>query len=191
MSSITSLELAHLLIKNIVLENGLCLRIFSNREADGQKERVNQIVEQYLGTYVSYHPDHWNTWLPLGEFAYNNSDHSSTKQSPFLTVYRRDLQFDSSHITQDTPAGNLSEKIQSVQQYVNRKLEVAINRLKRYADRGRASPPVFNPGDIVCLSSKNIQSTRPTKELSERWLAPFPMLKKVSIHAYHLKLPFQ
>ncbi|MBW0537084.1 hypothetical protein O181_076799 [Austropuccinia psidii MF-1] len=136
--------------------------------------------------YVSFHQDYWNTWLPLAEFAYNNSDHSSAKQSPFFTVYRRDPQFDSVHITQDTPAGNLSKKIQSVQQDVKRELEVAINRLKRYADKSRASPPVFNPGDMVWLSSKNIKSTRTTKKLSERWLSPFPILKKVSTHAYHL-----
>ncbi|MBW0547437.1 hypothetical protein O181_087152 [Austropuccinia psidii MF-1] len=123
--------------------------------------------------YVSYHQDDWNTWLPLAEFAYNNSYHSSTKQSPFFTVYGRDPQFDSVHITQDTPAGKLSTKIQSVQQDVKRELEVSINWFKRYADKSRASPPVFNPGDMVWLSSKNIKSTRPTKKPSERWLGQF------------------
>ncbi|MBW0530400.1 hypothetical protein O181_070115 [Austropuccinia psidii MF-1] len=44
---------------------------------------------------------------------------------------------------------------------------------------------------MVWLSSKNIKSTRPTKQLSERWLGPFKMLKKISTHAYHLKLPSQ
>ncbi|MBW0537820.1 hypothetical protein O181_077535 [Austropuccinia psidii MF-1] len=184
MSSITSLDLAHLFIKNIFSKNGLPSRTFSDRgslfvssfwtnlcqklnisrdlltayhpETDGQTERVNHILEQYLWMYVSYHQDDWNTWLPLAEFAYNNSDHSSTKQSPFFTVYGRDPHFDSVHITQDTPAGKLSTKIQSVQQDVKRELEVAINRFKRYADKSRASPPVFNPGDMVWLFSKNI-----------------------------------
>ncbi|MBW0586472.1 hypothetical protein O181_126187, partial [Austropuccinia psidii MF-1] len=176
MSSITSLDLAHLFIKNIFSKHGLPSSIVSDRgslfvssfwanlcqqlkisrdlstayhpETDGQTERVNQILEQYLWMYVSYHQDDWNTWLPLAEFAYNNSDHSSTKQSPFFTVYGRDPHFDSVHITQDTPAGKLSTKIQSVQQDVKRELEVAINRFKRYADKSRASPPVFNPGDM-------------------------------------------
>ena len=44
---------------------------------------------------------------------------------------------------------------------------------------------------MVWLSSNNIESTRPAKRLSERWLGPFPILKKVSTHAYHLKLPPQ
>ncbi|MBW0519980.1 hypothetical protein O181_059695 [Austropuccinia psidii MF-1] len=39
---------------------------------------------------------------------------------------------------------------------------------------------------MVWLPSKNIKSTRPTKELSERWWGPFPILKKVSAPAYHL-----
>ncbi|MBW0521350.1 hypothetical protein O181_061065 [Austropuccinia psidii MF-1] len=141
--------------------------------------------------YVSYHQDDWNNWLPLSEFAYNKSDHSSTKQSPFFTVYGRDLHLNSVHITQETPAGNLSTKIQFVQKYVKREVEVATNRFKRYADTSRASPPVFNPGDMVWLSSNNIKSSRPTKKLSERWLGPFSILKKVSTHAYHLKPPSQ
>ncbi|MBW0529800.1 hypothetical protein O181_069515 [Austropuccinia psidii MF-1] len=112
-------------------------------------------------------------------------------QSLFFTFYGRDPKFDSVNITKDTPSGKLSTKIQSVQQGVKTVLEVAINRFKRYADESRASPPDFNPGDMVWLSSKNIKSTRPTKKLSERWLGPFPILKKVITHAYHLKLPSQ
>ncbi|MBW0513594.1 hypothetical protein O181_053309 [Austropuccinia psidii MF-1] len=208
MSSITCLDLAHSFIKSIFSTHGLPSSIFSDigslfassfwtnlcqqlnisrdmsasyhPETDGQTERVNQILEQYLQMYVSYHKDDWNTWLPLAEISYNNSDHSSTKKSPFFTPYGRDPQLDSAPITQDTPSGKLSNKFQSVQQDVQKELEVAINRFKRYADKTRASPPVFNPGDMVWLSSKKIKSTRPTKKLSERWLGPFPILKKTS-----------
>ncbi|MBW0528264.1 hypothetical protein O181_067979 [Austropuccinia psidii MF-1] len=97
-------------------------------------------------------------------------------------------QFDSVHITQDTPSGKLSTKIQSLQKDVKREHEVSINRFRRYTDKSRASPPVFNPGNMVWLSSKNIKSTRPAKSLSEIWLAPFQILNKISTHAYHLKL---
>ncbi|MBW0561410.1 hypothetical protein O181_101125 [Austropuccinia psidii MF-1] len=44
------------------------LRDLSNAfhpETDGQTERVNQILEQYIQMYVSYHQDDWHTWLPL------------------------------------------------------------------------------------------------------------------------------
>ncbi|MBW0469160.1 hypothetical protein O181_008875 [Austropuccinia psidii MF-1] len=160
-------------------------------ETDGQTERVNQILEQYLWMYFSYHQDEWNTCFHLAECTYNNSGHSSTKQSLFQAVYGRHPHCDSVHITQQTPSGKLSTKIQSVQQDVKRELEFAINRFKRYSDRSKASSPVFNPGDMVWLSSKYIKSTRPTKKLSERWLGPFPILNKVRTHAYHLKLSSQ
>ncbi|MBW0545389.1 hypothetical protein O181_085104 [Austropuccinia psidii MF-1] len=160
-------------------------------ETDGQTEKVNQILEQYLWIYVSYHQDDWHTWLPLAEFSYNNAEHSSTKQSPFFTIYGRNPNFDSIHISQDTPAGNLSTKLQSVQKAFKEELESAIKRFKKYADENRASPPDCQPGDKLCLSSRNIKTTRPTKKLSERWLGPFEVLKKICSHAYHLKLPQQ
>ncbi|MBW0499946.1 hypothetical protein O181_039661 [Austropuccinia psidii MF-1] len=214
MSSIYLLGLAHLFIKNIFSKHGLPSTIVSDRgsifvssfwtnlckqlkisrdlstsyhpETDGQTERVNQILEEYLWMYFSYHHNDWNTWLPLHEFAYNHIDQSSTKQSLFVTVYGRDPQFDSVNITQDTPDGKLSTKMEAVQKDFKRELEVSINRFKRYADKSRASLPVFNPGDMVWLSSKNIKSTRTTKKLFERWLGPFTILKKVSTHSYHL-----
>ncbi|MBW0583652.1 hypothetical protein O181_123367 [Austropuccinia psidii MF-1] len=104
-SSFTSLDLAHLFIKNIFSNHGhlssivsdrssvfvssfwtnLCqqLKISRDLSTDRQTGRVNQILEQYLWMYVSYHQDDWNTWLPLAEFAYNDSDHSSTKNPLF------------------------------------------------------------------------------------------------------------
>ncbi|MBW0522045.1 hypothetical protein O181_061760 [Austropuccinia psidii MF-1] len=140
MSSITSLDSAHLFIKNILSKHGhpssivsdrgplfvssfwtnLCQQLKISRdlstayhpETDGKTDRVNWILEQYLWMYVSYHQDDWNTWPPLAEFAYKNSDYSSTKQSPFFTVYGRDPKFHSAHITQDNPAVKLFTKIQ-------------------------------------------------------------------------------
>ncbi|MBW0560311.1 hypothetical protein O181_100026 [Austropuccinia psidii MF-1] len=135
-------------------------------ETDGQKERLNQILEQYFWMYVSYHQYDWHTQLPLAEFSYNNAEHSSTKQSPFFTIYGRNASLESIHISQDTPAGNLSTKLQSVQQFFKEELDSAIKSFKKYADRNRAIPPDFQPGDKVWLSSKNIKTARPTKKLS-------------------------
>ncbi|KAL9567590.1 hypothetical protein ACKAV7_008354 [Fusarium commune] len=41
-------------------------------ETDGQTERLNAILEQYLRAYVSYLQDDWSRWLPLAEFAANS-----------------------------------------------------------------------------------------------------------------------
>ena len=51
-------------------------------EGDGQTERVNQKLEQYIQIYTSYQQDNWDKILPLAEFAYNNAPNASTGISP-------------------------------------------------------------------------------------------------------------
>ena len=53
-------------------------------QTDGQTERVNQELEQYLRIFVRERQDDWHALLPLAEFSYNNHIHSSTQQTPFL-----------------------------------------------------------------------------------------------------------
>ncbi|KAI0996661.1 Transposon Ty3-I Gag-Pol polyprotein [Podosphaera aphanis] len=47
-------------------------------ETDGQTERFNALMEQYLRSYVSYQQDDWVKWLPMAEFAANNYVSTST-----------------------------------------------------------------------------------------------------------------
>ena len=53
-------------------------------EGDGQTERVNQTLEQYLQMYCNYQQDNWSGLLPLAEFAYNNAPNATTGVSPFF-----------------------------------------------------------------------------------------------------------
>ncbi|MBW0572731.1 hypothetical protein O181_112446 [Austropuccinia psidii MF-1] len=52
-------------------------------------------------------------------------------------------------------------------------------------------PETDGQTERLWLASKNIKTTRPTKKLSERWLDPFEVIKKIGSHAYHLKVPQQ
>ena len=56
-------------------------------QTDGQTERQNQTLEQYLRCYVNYQQDDWVYWLPMAEYAYNNSRHSVLKMSPFEALF--------------------------------------------------------------------------------------------------------
>jgi transposase InsO family protein len=53
-------------------------------QTDGQTERVNQELEQFLRLFVNQRQDDWEELLVLGEFQYNNHVHSSTQQTPFM-----------------------------------------------------------------------------------------------------------
>src|SRR5882724_2821299 len=53
-------------------------------QTDGQTERVNQEVEQFLQLFVNQCQDNWDEWLYIAKFAYNNRVHASTHSSPFM-----------------------------------------------------------------------------------------------------------
>src|SRR5467141_5025140 len=57
-------------------------------EGDGQTERVDQTLEQYLRVYCNYQQDNWSDLLPLAEFAYNNAPSETTGVSPFFCEQR-------------------------------------------------------------------------------------------------------
>jgi transposase InsO family protein len=56
-------------------------------ETDGQTERTNQTLKQYLRCTVNYQQDDWLDLLSQAEFAYNNTTHASTRISPFFSNY--------------------------------------------------------------------------------------------------------
>jgi len=60
-------------------------------QTDGQIERVNQELEQYLRMFINHRQEQWPEWLGTAEFVYNNKAHSSTRTSPFKANYRQDL----------------------------------------------------------------------------------------------------
>ena len=53
-------------------------------EGDGQTERTNQTLEQYLWVYCNYQQDNWSKLLPLAEFAYNNTPNATTGVTLFF-----------------------------------------------------------------------------------------------------------
>jgi hypothetical protein len=56
-------------------------------QTDGQIERVNGILNQYLRNFVSADQRDWVDYVELAEFSYNVATHSATKESPFKVAY--------------------------------------------------------------------------------------------------------
>jgi len=58
-------------------------------QTDGQTERVNQELDQYLWLFVNKRQDDWYDLLPMAEFQHNNHVHSATQQPLFLLDTRQ------------------------------------------------------------------------------------------------------
>ncbi|MCO5592007.1 hypothetical protein L7F22_046000 [Adiantum nelumboides] len=55
-------------------------------QTDGQSEETNSTVLDLLKCYVLEHKGKWEQYLPLVEYAYNNTVHSSIGKAPFEIV---------------------------------------------------------------------------------------------------------
>jgi len=56
-------------------------------QTDGQTERVNAIVEQYLRGYCNYQQDNWSELVSIAEFSYNNTLSATLGITPFQAMY--------------------------------------------------------------------------------------------------------
>ena len=222
-SNITAEGTADLYLKNIFKNHGLPEDIVSDRgsqfvakftrrlleivevkgnrstayhpQSDGQTERTNQTMEQYLRIYCDYHQDDWSQLLPLAEFVYNNAKSSSTGMSPFYANYgyhpRATLK-----IIPDGHHGNPAaeayvDRIRRAHEELRRTLERAQKRYKREFDKKTAPAPGFEVGDYVWLNRQNIETTRPSQKLDQKRLGPFEIVDVVgeSKMAFKLKFP--
>ena len=56
-------------------------------QTDGQTERLNQIVEQYLRFFINFQQDDWVMLLPAAQLAYNTTETETTKVTPHFANY--------------------------------------------------------------------------------------------------------
>ena len=133
-------------------------------QTDGQTERVNSILEQYLRCYINYQQSDWDQLLPLAQFAYNNSQHTSTGETPFFAVYgfHPKLSFSLPRSTKDkTPAEDRLDALKTLRENMQYNIAIAQETQALYYDKNKSKGPLHKIGDKVWLSSKYIKYQRP------------------------------
>jgi hypothetical protein len=164
-------------------------------ETNGQTERMNAVLEQYLRAYVSYLQDDWSEWLPLAEFAANLHASETTGVSPFFANYgfHPRIGFEPVQSTDTQPAIRdaelFAQKMKDITDFLRTEMTFAQARYEEYANRGRTPARRFREGQLVWLDSRNIRTLRPQKKLDWKNLGPFPIKKVISPYAYELDLP--
>ncbi|GJZ78408.1 putative reverse transcriptase domain-containing protein [Tanacetum coccineum] len=165
-----------------------------HHEIDGQSERTIQTLEDMLRSCVIDLGGSWDTHLPLVEFSYNNSYHTSIKCAPFEALYgrkcRSPLCWLETRDRQLTRLDIIQETVDKITE-IKERLKTARSRQKSYADN-RRKPLEFQVGDQVLLKVspwKGIIHFGKRGKLNSRYTRPFKVLDKVGSVAYRLELP--
>lgn len=171
-------------------------------QSDGQTERINRILEDYLRHYVGGRQTDWDKHLCEAEFAYNNTYNQSINTTPFRLTFGQDpvIPFQEIYDAPVLGRGIEQEYVPAAAEFVRRMrwdlerartcLKAAQERQKAYADKRRRDLPGFEVGQQVLLSSKNIKFKHSrTKKLLPRYIGPFPVTRVISPVAYKLLLP--
>ncbi|GJV66934.1 putative reverse transcriptase domain-containing protein [Tanacetum coccineum] len=167
---------------------------YSYIETDGQSERTIQTLEDMLRACVLDFGKGWDKHLPLVEFSYNNSYHTSIKAAPFKALYGRKCrspicwaEVRDSQLTGPEIIHETTERIVQIKSHI----QAARDRQKSYADV-RRKPLEFQVGDKVMLKVspwKGVIRFGKRGKLNPRYIGPFKIIAKVGTVAYHLELP--
>ena len=118
-------------------------------QTDGQSERTIQILEDMLRACVMDFGGGWERYLPLAEFAYNNSYQASIQMAPYEALYGRKcrspigwFEVGESQLLGPELVQEASEKVKLIRE----RLLAAQSRQKAYADHRRRELE-FSVGD--------------------------------------------
>jgi hypothetical protein len=163
-------------------------------QTDGQTERTNATLEQYLRCFSNYQQDDWSDLLPMAEFSYNNTEHSSTKQTPFFALhgYLYHPRF-SVQVPRAAASNPRAEKrldvLKQVQEDLHFHIRSAQESQEKYYNRHVQAQPELKPGDKVWLLRRHIKTTRPSDKLDAKKLGPFEIIEAMNSRSFRLQLP--
>jgi len=106
-------------------------------QTDGQMERINQKLEQYLRVFIDHRQEQWPDWLGIVEFAYNNKIYIATKISPFKANYGQDprMGFEGRRKRRYEAAERFVERMKKIQKEEKAALGKAQEKIKKFVNR--------------------------------------------------------
>lgn len=179
---------------NEALGTNLKLSSAYHPQTDGQSERTIQSLEDLLRVCVLEQGGTWDSHLPLIEFTYNNSYHSSIGMAPFEALYGRRCRtllcwFESGESVVLGPeiVQQTTEKVKVSRE----KMKESQDRQKSYHDK-RRNDLEFQEGDHVFLRVTPVTGVGralKSKKLTPRFIGPYQISERIGTVAYRVGLP--
>lgn len=160
-------------------------------QTNGQTERLNQTLEQYLRCYVNDRQDNWILLLLLAQIVYNYVPTTTTGTSPFYVTYG--FQPNNLNGTIEVLAKNLAIVVivfdlQQIHKDLRLELMFCCQQITKYANRKRIKGLTLKGGDKVYLLRRNIKLNKLTKKLDVVKLGLFKILRQKGPVNYELEL---
>jgi len=129
---------------NKILRIETKLSMLYHPQTDRQMERINQELEQYLRFFIDHKQKDWLEWLASAEFAVNNKAYSTTKVSPFMENYSREMRIevDLRRKVKIEKVKKFAERMRKVQKETGVALARAQKEMKRQVDKERKETEV-------------------------------------------------
>jgi len=154
-------------------------------QTDGQSERTNQSLEQYLRLYCGTHQKDWAAWLPLAQYTRNSWPNASTKKTPYeLILGYTPL---AHQPVRDTTVPDIDTRIQLIKNAREQAQEALKQTQENMIKETRFKEFVI--GQQVWLEGKNIKRPYNSPKLSPKRYGPFRVVAKISPVAYKLQIP--
>jgi hypothetical protein len=155
---------------------------------DGQSERSNQFLGQFLRPWVNAQQDNWEPYLPIAEFAHNAWRNETTRQTPFSILMGYEPQADISNIPTSIPILELRREVwKRAREDAHKFILQAQARWAQSKKEGRT----FKEGDQVWLEGRNLHLDQPSAKLAPKRHGPFIIKRVLSPITYQLTLPHQ
>ena len=128
-------------------------------QTDGQTERINQKLEQYLRVFIDHRQEQWLDWLGMAEFMYNNKIHTATKISLFKANYGQNprMGFEGRRKEKYEAVGKFVERMKKIQEKAKVALGKVQKEMKKFANRRQREEEEYKVGDLVLLSMKDLK----------------------------------
>jgi len=164
-------------------------------QTDGQTERFNCLLEEYLRHFVDARQKNWVQLLDVAQFCFNCQTSSSTGKSPFEVVSGRQPLLphiiDHPYAGKNPQAHNFTKEWRQTVEIARAYLEKASKHMKKWADKKRR-PLEFRAGDQVLIKLRPEQvrfRSRKDQRLVRKYEGPVEVLKKVGNASYRVVLP--
>lgn len=160
-------------------------------ETDGQTERTNRTLKQYLRTYCNYQQNNWVSLLPMAQVAYNNKKSETTGVTPFYAYHGKHPNLFERNFpnTKAEAALRSVQEMQELHQKMRENMEKTQYQQIENVNKRRKMAPQLKEGDKVYLLTKNLRTKRPNKGLDHVRVGPFLIKKRRGPVTYTLDLP--